>query len=81
MNCVYDFDLVRENFLVVSSRLVSDEIIFENRILNDYLESVGNRVLDIDDFSGTFNSNPDPTRYTEVYRYDKPLDLKNCLHT
>ena len=71
LNCVYDFDLVRENSLVVSSRLVSDEIIFENRILNDYLESVGNRVLDIDDFSGTFNSNPRPTRYAEVYRYDK----------
>jgi len=71
LNCVYDFDLVRENSLIISSRLVSDEIIFENRILNDYLESKGNRVLDIDDFSGTFNSNPRPTPYSEVYRFDK----------
>ena len=64
------FDLVRENSLVVSSRLFSDEIIFENRILTDYLESVGNRVLNIDDISGQFNSNPRPTRFSAVYRFD-----------
>ena len=30
---------------------VSDEIVFETRILQDFFESVGNRVLSIDDMS------------------------------
>jgi hypothetical protein len=70
LNCVYDFDLASENSLRISSRLFSDEIRFANRILSDYLESVGNRVLSIDDLSGQFNSNPRPTRYSEVFRFD-----------
>ena len=32
----------------------------------DYSESVGNRVVSIDDFSGTFNSNPRATRFSTV---------------
>ena len=70
LNCVYDFDLVSENSLLVSSRIFSNEIRFANRILTDYLESVGNRVLSIDDLSGQFNSNPRPTRYSEVFRFN-----------
>jgi hypothetical protein len=70
LNCVYDFDLVRENSLSVGGRIFSDEIIFSNRILTDYAESIGNRVLSIDDISSQFNSNPRPTRFSEVYRYD-----------
>jgi len=81
LNCVYDFDLVKENSLIVSSRTVSNEIIFQNKILIDYAQSVGNRVLDIDDFSGTFNSNPRPTRYVEVYRFDKTLIRAQKLFT
>jgi hypothetical protein len=70
LNCVYDFDLVRENSLSVGGRVFSDEIIFSNRILTDYAESIGNRVLSIDDISSQFNSNPRPTRFSEVHRFN-----------
>jgi hypothetical protein len=69
LNCVYDFDLVRENSLQIGSQIFSDEIIFSNRILMDYAESVGNRVLSIDDISSQFNSNPRATRFSEVHRF------------
>jgi hypothetical protein len=69
LNCVYDFDLVRENSLQIGSQIFSDEIIFSNRILTDYAESVGNRVLSIDDISSQFNSNPRATRFSEVHRF------------
>ena len=70
LNCVYDFDLVRENALRIGNTTFSDEIIFSNRILTDYAESVGNRVLSIDDVSSQFNSNPRPTRFSEVHRFN-----------
>jgi hypothetical protein len=70
LNCVYDFDLVRENSLQIGSQTFSDEIIFSNRVLTDYSESIGNRVLSIDDISVQFNSNPRPTRFSEVHRFD-----------
>ena len=66
MNCVEDFDLASENGLVIGSDTVSTEITFSSRILQDFQESVGNRVVSIDDFSGTFNSNPRSTRFTTV---------------
>ena len=66
INCFYDFDLATENNLNINSKVVSDEIIFANRILSDYFESVGNRVLSIDDISGQFNSNPRPTAFSLV---------------
>ena len=64
LNCVYDFDLVSENFLNVASRVLSTEIRFSSRILQDFLESVGNRVLLIDDVSSLFNSDPRPTAFS-----------------
>ena len=70
LNCFYDFDLARENSLRVGSRVFSDEIYFNNRILTDYVESFGNRVLSIDDVSGEFNSNPRPTNFSEINRFD-----------
>jgi hypothetical protein len=70
LNCVYDFDLVRENALRIGNSIFSDEIIFSNRILTDYAESIGNRVLSIDDISSQFNSNPRPTRFSEVHRFN-----------
>jgi len=66
VNCFYDFDLVTENNLNLNSKVVSDEIVFANRILTDYFESVGNRVLSIDDISSQFNSNPRPTAFSIV---------------
>ena len=66
LNCVYDFDLVTENNLSQNSKFISNEIVFSNRILTDYFESVGNRVLSIDDISSQFNSNPRPTDFSIV---------------
>jgi hypothetical protein len=69
LNCVYDFDLVKENSLIIGENSFSDEIIFSSKILTDYFESVGNRVLSIDDISYLFNSNPRPTKFSEVHRF------------
>ena len=66
LNCVRDFDLVTENSLTQGSTFISDEIIFSSRILTDYFESFGNRVLSIDDLSDEFNSNPRATAYSIV---------------
>jgi len=66
LNCVYDFDLVTENSRNTGSTFFSDEIIFSSRILTDFTESVGNRVLSIDDMSGSFNSNPRATKFSVV---------------
>ena len=67
-NCVFDFDIARENNLNfnLDNGILSDEIIFENRILSDFTESVGNRVLSIDDLGSQFNSNPRATAFTVV---------------
>ena len=69
LNCVSDFDLVSENYLLSNGRAFSNEINFSNRILTDYFESVGNRVLLLDDLSSEFNSNPRFTRFSEVHRF------------
>ena len=57
LNTVFDFDLVREKTLDIDSRTLSNEMVFDSKILQDYTESVGNRVLTIDDISGDFNNN------------------------
>ena len=66
MHTVFDFDLASENNLTIGSDTVSNEITFSSRILQDFQESIGNRAVSIDDFSGTFNSNPRSTRFTTV---------------
>ena len=63
LNCFSDFDLVSENSINVGGQIISNEILFDNTILNDYFKSVGNRVLSIDDFSSLFNS----VRRYEIY--------------
>ena len=67
LNCVDNFDLVSENFLTGSSETILMKLIF-SRLLTDFAESVGNRVLTIDDFSDTFNNNPRSTPYNDVFR-------------
>ena len=67
-NCVPNFDLVSETYLSNNILAFSDEIIFKTRILTDYAESIGNRVLTIDDISGEFNNNARSTPYGEVFR-------------
>ena len=43
---------------------------FSSRVLTDFFESVGNRVLSIDDVSGSFNSNPRPTAFSIANTFD-----------
>ena len=67
MNTVPDFDLVTEKTLKVDENtVVSDEIVFKTKILQDYIESIGNRVLSIDDVSGDFNDLPRTDRFAPV---------------
>ena len=63
LNCVHDIDLVTENNILNKT---SDEIRFNSLILVDYFESIGNRVLIVDDISDEFNSNPRPTAFVTV---------------
>ena len=69
---VNNFDLVTENLKSRSPDAgnLSDEITFQNRILIDYAESVGNRVVSIDNISGDFNDLPRTTAFSEVGRFD-----------
>jgi len=56
LNCIYDFDLATENNIFIDNSILSNEVIFNSAILQDYIESFGNRVLLIDDISSKFNS-------------------------
>lgn len=65
-HCISDFDLVTENNIFVGNRFASNQINFNSAILQDYFESVGNRVLNIDDLSPQFNSNPRSTPFSTI---------------
>lgn len=68
VNCQYDFDLVRE--VTFGNPLRSNELIFGSRILQDYIESISNRVLSIDDISKNFNPLPRETNFSVISRSD-----------
>ena len=55
-HCYYDFDLVRENSIILDNQLTSNEVYFNSRILQNYVQSVGNMVLTIDDLSPDFDT-------------------------
>lgn len=69
LECVNDYDLVRENNINVNGQIKSNRIIFNRRILQDYIESIGNRVLIIDDISPEFSSLPRTETYSIVDSY------------
>jgi hypothetical protein len=69
LNCFYDFDEATETTVNVDGTLVSTEINFNNRLLSDFFESIGNRVLRIDDISPQFESNIRPTQFTSVSKF------------
>ena len=48
LDCYNDFDLVTEVTEDISNRFTSNKIVFNSRILNDYFESIGNRVVQIE---------------------------------
>ena len=49
--CRYDFDFVSETSKLISGNFLSDSVLTRNVPISDYEESVGNRVLSIDNFS------------------------------
>ena len=66
LNCVNDFDLARERTLNIDSELYSKEIIFNSISLQDEFQSIGNRVLSIDDISSQFSNLPSDKNYSNV---------------
>ena len=70
LNCHTDFDEATERGKFIDNVYISDEIIFKNRVVTDFLQSIGNRVLEIDDFSNQFNSNARATPFSIVASYE-----------
>lgn len=64
--CRYDFDFVSETSKLISGSFLSDEILTRNIPIADFEESVGNRVLSIDNISNQFNNVPRSTRFEIV---------------
>jgi hypothetical protein len=56
LNTYYNFDTSRENRIQINSSVASNEIIFDGKILEDHILSIGNRVISIDDISWQFDS-------------------------
>ena len=75
VHCYPVFDLVTENSKVASGTVYSDRVFLKSRVLEDYYESVGNRVLMIDDISSQFNSEERPTKFNIVKRF--PIEQKS----
>ena len=76
INSYPSFDLVTENSLSISdTETLSNQIYFNSKVLTDYYESVGNRVLTIDDFSTSFNSEPRPEKFSVVNEF--PADQRS----
>ena len=70
VNCTYDFDLTRELTFALNNSIKSNQIVFNSRILRDYIESISNRVLPIDDISKNFRSDPRDTPFSIINRTD-----------
>lgn len=66
VECDYNFDLASENILTISDEEVSNRIFFNSSRIFDYIESIGNRVLTIDDISSQFKSSFREEPYSTV---------------
>ena len=64
VNCKHDFDLVRE--LTDAAQTKSDKVIFQSNKFGDALICKTNRVLEIDDISPQFYTDPNLQRATEL---------------
>jgi hypothetical protein len=70
VNCVSDFDLVTENYFTIDESLKSNEVYFKSRRLQNYIESIGNKVIMIDDISDKFRPE-DPIKETVIDSFNK----------
>ncbi len=74
LNSIVDFDLASEKTIKIGSTNISNEVIFNSRDLQDYFESVGNRVLLFDDISPKFNNTPRSTPFSIVDSFKLETD-------
>ena len=75
----YDFDDVGEVATADGGNLISNEVYYQNRRLLDHFEAIGNRVLNIDDFSSQFNSNERIDDYVEIGKFDVNMIFNKSL--
>jgi uncharacterized protein (UPF0333 family) len=79
VNCFYDFDLVTENYFDIDGITNSNEIYFNSRRIQNYIESIGNKAVVIDDISDKFlpvirDDNTTVDEFNKLlYRYKKYL--------
>lgn len=66
LDCITNFDLATENLIFDGTR--SNNIIFNSRLIQDYIQSVGNIVIDIDDISDQFDSNTEKDFFELTHR-------------
>jgi len=71
LECVENFDLAKERVFKFDSNKASDEIILKSKIIQDYIQSIGNRVLKIDDVSLDFNNVARTDKNSTVGKYRK----------
>ena len=70
VDCYNDFDLASENTVVINNNTLSKEIVLNSTDLQDFSESVGNRVLRIDDIIDEFNSIPNDDSFAIIDTFD-----------
>jgi hypothetical protein len=70
LDCREDYDYASEKTIQSGNLNISKEIVFKNKILTDYIKSISNLVLKIDDISDLFNSFPRATPYSIVDTFD-----------
>ena len=75
-----DFDDVSEITIDVAGEVISRDILFANRPITDYYQSIGNRALKITDFSSTFNNRERSTKFSQVGEFAKN-DVLNKIFT
>ena len=61
-----DFDDVSEITVDINGEIISKDVLFANRAITDYYQSIGNRALKIVDFSDTFNNQERATKFSTV---------------
>jgi len=69
INSYVDFDMVSENTYLLDGRTVSDQVVFNTIPVQDYAESINNRVLVIEDISSQFNNVPRDERFVVVDKF------------
>jgi len=76
IDCYSDFDTSTESLRVINESRKSKEIQLKSKLLQDYVESIGNRVLSIDDISPQFNQEIRATRYSDIDSYTRTVGFR-----